>query len=609
MRALLLGVLTLLALCSAAPAHGGRYRGPADQVDPSLRQMSDPPPPESGGGPVGDPVRVDSTARYPRPTFESWRFWWRTNEESLLEPPCPGTLPSPEVIEERIVPLLDRLARGDAPRVEGLGAQIELQATALLGLARLGRAEQIPTLLEIAGDSVGKHSFMARESACLSLGLMGVPSPEVLSFLRRRAADESGRYRIRCNAIFALGLLGRARGNPDPELLAVFRAVVQSPTAEGDVRLSALAAMGLLGDVAAVPDLLRWIEARKAGERALDDCDVAHAAAALGRIGAPGLPGGSGRDVVDALASLLRGARPLPRWSAAIALGRIGAAGDAATSAACAGLLREAVAKEAWTPGDAQGAQFAIAALGRAAAGERRTAAEREPILKTLSGVLREGAEGGRAFAALALAVAGRRLAAEERERVATALRGELARSRANAEAGGAAAVALGLIGDTASAATLREMLDVPGGDPNLRADAALALGLMRDPAAIPSLRKALDWRAGRVLVHDAALAVGLLGDRGSVEPLIGLIAEFKVSPRGKGAAARALGWIGDPDSVDRLLAIANHPEVTETERAFAVVALVRIATGGKDADLAPLSEDLNYRAWFYTLGEVLTLL
>jgi len=489
--------------------------------------------------------------------------------------------------------------------VEGIGHQRDLQATGILGLARLDRADRIPLLLELAADRREEHSYELRASACLALGLMGRRAPEVLALLRTRAADGSGHSRVRCNAMFGLGLLAGPASGADPESLAVLRAAVLESSGSRDVALSALVAIGLLGDPAAVPDLLRWLREEKVGERALDDLRLAYLAAALGRIGSPGVPGSPDREVVGALGALLKSGRPMPRFSAAIALGRIGATGDAATTTACASLLRAVIAEEAWTPRCPQTAQFAIASLGRIAGATTTAAAERDAILRTLSGVLREGPEGARAFGALALAVGGRRMAGEAREGVASALRAALARSGESAEAGGAATVALGLMRDGASAETLRKMLVSTRGDPRLRADAALALGLLGDATAIPELRKAVAQRDRMDLRHEATLALGLLRDRGAVELLIERTGDLKTGRVHKGAAARALGWIGDAGAVDRLIALTGDPEVNECERAAAVIALVRVATGGRDDDLARLSEDFNYRAWYYALGEV----
>ena len=610
LRGAILGALALLALASTAPAHGGRYRGPADEVDPSARQEFDPTLPQGGDALPPSYPSPEGAPRFPLPKFESWRFWWHFNEESLLDAPGPGAPLDAALVEERIVPLLDGLARGLAPPHPNLGHQRELQSAAILGLARLGRAERIPVLLQAAKDAEKQGPVMARESVCLALGLMGRRSPEVLRFLRTQAADASERWaRVRCNAMFSLGLLGGPGAGPDPESLAILRGVVLEESASWDIRPSALLGIGLLGDPGAVPDLLRWLREGRVGAETLKDVEVAYVAAALGKIGAPGLPGGSGREVVDALGALLRSNRPLPRWSAAIALGRIGAVGDAETATACAALLRAAIAEEAWTTRGPQTAQFAIASLGRIASGTARTSAERDAILQTLAGVLREGAEGPRAFAALALAVGGRRLEGEARERVAVALREAVSRSGGSAESAGAAIVALGLLRDASSARLLRGMLESTVGDPRLRADAALALGLLGDPWAVPGLRKALEQRQRNDLRYQASLALGLLRDRGAVEPLLGVLGNIKSGTVRLGAAARALGWIGDPGAVDRLIALTGDPDVNECERSAAVVALARLASGGKDDDLARLSEDVNYRASCYALSQVLRLL
>jgi HEAT repeat protein len=93
----------------------------------------------------------------------------------------------------------------------------------------------------------------------------------------------------------------------------------------------------------------------------------------------------------------------------------------------------------------------------------------------------------------------------------------------------------------------------------SVRRKAALRLGALKDPQAVPALIELLDdnetvWDAA----HDAAYALGEIGDTRAVKPLIDRIEEPFVG----GGAIEALEKIGDPRMIEPLIRLfIKRPE------------------------------------------------
>jgi HEAT repeat protein len=106
-------------------------------------------------------------------------------------------------------------------------------------------------------------------------------------------------------------------------------------------------------------------------------------------------------------------------------------------------------------------------------------------------------------------------------------------------------------------------------------------------------------------LLRQASIALGLMKDREVVDILLGLL-----SPDGKrmprlavlSAAAMAIGFIGDRRSVDPLITAMKDEKMTKLARAFSAIGLGMVA----DKDNLPwnsiIASDLNYRAATSTL-------
>jgi HEAT repeat protein len=592
--------LTLLAFAAAtqpAWAHGGRYRGPSGDVDHTRWQIGDPPP--------RDGVERWSTGPFLRfsISFESWIFWWHYNKDEFCAEVSGTAAPNAALdaaTEATIVSVLKRYARksSEAP---------DLRAAAVLALAKLGRREEAPLFLELArNDSKWwRHGKVVERSAVLALGVLQDRSPHILEFLRERALDKASDSKSRCYAMISLGMLGEREGpvHRNRETLEVLKKVVLSRENYEEVPSAALFAMGLLGDAAAAPDLVRWMEEGKAGEIAFGSVTHSVTAAALGAIGVAGWSGPNSTEVVDALQRQLKGGNRVLGYSAVIALGRIAIASGATTRAECVATLAETAAGGTKSQ-DPQTAHFALIALGRiagvhessrdAAVAALRRAFE-SPVVETSS------------FAALGLALAFRHGEPPGKITVAEALRKRLVAG--DLERCGAPVVALGLLRDAASVPALT-LIARENTDDRLRGMAAVALGFIGDDASRATIRGILEER--RYLIKaEAALAAGRLRDREAVDLLMQRLRNVKSSRVVLGEIAVALGRIGDPRVVPELLEVigAEEDEYQDLTRAMALVALSEIARGGRPTVLDSLSKDVNYRANFNAMDELLFIL
>jgi len=307
-----------------------------------------------------------------------------------------------------------------------------------------------------------------------------------------------------------------------------------------------------------VPRLLRVLRGRR-----VEDSVHKAAAAALGEIGAPAVPG---------LLAALRDAEEDVRRKAAWVLGKIGDA------AAVPGLLaalhdadvdvRVAAAAALGQIGDATAVPGLLAALHDADVDVRWTAAR-----------------------------------ALERIGDAAAVPGRLAAlGDADADVRWAAAVALGQIGDNAAVPGLLAALG--DADADVREAAAAALGEIGDAAAVPGLLAALG-DANADVREAAAAALGEIG----APAVPGLLAALgDADERVREAAAEALGQIGAPAVPGLLAALgdadadvrqaaawalrnllpASPPRDREERRTWqkAMAAMRRIAWRKRDTDL-----------------------
>jgi HEAT repeat protein len=138
--------------------------------------------------------------------------------------------------------------------------------------------------------------------------------------------------------------------------------------------------------------------------------------------------------------------------------------------------------------------------------------------------------------------------------------------------------------------------------DDEARGYAAVALGLMGAGDTIEPIQKIVKESKYRPeLLKQAAIALGLLGDKGLVDDLVDMLGSAKGLAT-QAAISSALGFIGDSRSVDPLVEMLQDQSITASARGFAAVALGIVADKEPLPWNAKISVDINYRANTTTL-------
>lgn len=430
-----------------------------------------------------------------------------------------------------------------------------LRAAALIAIGRMGGDDDARLCLKVLADKRARSDTL--EGAALALGLLpAIDDPATAEAARawfEYVFEHPGAlpHRARGLAIVSAGL--RSRG--DKALLTRLVAACASPELRSGEAAALLLACGLARDPMLQPELLRAARRGLLGRETLTDGARAHAAHALALAGDPAVAG--------ALAELLRSRRSgvHTRRSAALALGKV---------------LRETPPEDARGPTSALLAAFrdspdpllrgfAALALGGA----------REPVAvpELMEAVDRGGYVALKPYAALALGLAARSVADGEARRIRAFLAEELGKSN-EVERSAALTLALGLSGARESARVLLDRLADEGEPAVTRGAAAQALGLLGDPSprVVAALEGALEDDAPEV-VQDAALAMGLLGRRDVAARLAASLRRTD-STALQGRLILALGYLGNAASVEPLLDTLRNGAEKAVVREFAATAL-----------------------------------
>jgi hypothetical protein len=166
----------------------------------------------------------------------------------------------------------------------------------------------------------------------------------------------------------------------------------------------------------------------------------------------------------------------------------------------------------------------------------------------------------------------------------------------------GAFSISNGIAGNPESRPRLRELL-AKTSDPIGRGYVALALGLLDAQDALEEIKAIVEQSEYKPdLLKQAAIALGLLGDKNTVMQLVGMLGEAK-SLATQASLASALGFIGDKRSVVPLVEMLEDSTMTPTARGFAAVALGIVADKEPLPWNSKIAVDLNYRASLPTLN------
>jgi HEAT repeat protein len=166
----------------------------------------------------------------------------------------------------------------------------------------------------------------------------------------------------------------------------------------------------------------------------------------------------------------------------------------------------------------------------------------------------------------------------------------------------GASAIALGILGESDSKELLQARLLTK--DQDALGYVCIALGLLNATEAQPQITELVERsKYAPVLLKQAAIALGLLGDKTVVTKLVHQLNKSETLAA-QAAIAQALGFIGDKDSIPPLIAMLQDKTKTPLARGFAAVALGIVADKEPLPWNSKIAVDLNYRASTETLNK-----
>jgi HEAT repeat protein len=644
--------------------HGGTYRGPGDTVPPGGGPASGTPtgsgPPGPGPGPVGQTgttvtggPAVDST------DLTTWQFWWGFNKEPYLmlrdaihskrvrtgdddwfigrgekKYSHSSLRPSDETIRKEIVPVLLEALENET--------QNDIVTGCLIALAKIGDAKDErgqSAFQEVIKDFLSDGNQEIAETAAIALGILANDSSvELLQALmmdQRKGHEAVGStsvpYRTRAFAAYGLGLIGhRTEDNSKRQAIAQsLIEVLQLPRqATRDLKVAALTSLGLVpidaglayfppaedGRVA-VLDAAHHASTRQTQVRYLLDYFKdpnehyllrAHAPRALAKLMTEAAP-----DLrLEFVEALVEAAAPRTKerseviQSAVLAMGQLGdcdADGHDET-------IRETLRARIKATGKPQAKRFAVISLaqvgGRPGTNEpdKGYADIKSDLTKYLarSGL---GMSQLKPWIGLALGVMQRtrtkNTGVPDRD-VALALRTALIDCKRPSDVG-AYCIGAGVARDAEAIEAVLEKLH-GFADDEARGYAAVALGLMDAGEAIAPIKQIVTESKYRPeLLKQAAIALGLLGDKQLVDDLVEMLANARGLAT-QAAISSALGFIGDQHAVDPLVGMLQDKSITASARGFAAVALGIVADKERLPWNAKISVDINYRANTTTL-------
>jgi len=640
------------------PGNPGGYKGPEGPgsppkrgTPPRARGPATPNPGPAGGTPppTGPSTRTPGAVTLDR---SHWSYWWNFNGARWLElrshvnesgaasrgeelflghgprQAAPRSLaPTDEQVDDSVIPIL-REALAGKPHTDMLTASLVAQG-------KIGRRSDESPAAFIARFTPHLRSANQEvaETAALALGMSAEPAAVatlrdlMLETSRGKVLVGKGEvpYRTRAFAAYGLGLIAMRSTSPDVRQFVaeqLVSAVEDHELATPDLEVAAVTALGLV-PLTSEPLIPRMDSGRRPGPHAVHVLSLrtqvsylmglidrdrvrkggphwlvrAHAVTALGRL-LENAPEGLRATVMPTFLRILRDASREPRdvrLSALLALGQAADSDDDALDAQ----VRDTLARMSRS-GQLQERRFALMSLARVA-GREGTGEQgdgRADCRRHLLRALTDGRTELRSWAALGLGVIGRgmlELGESPDASTSRALRHAADDCKRPQEIG-AFALALGLRRDVEGVQIIETKLEEMA-DPAARGTLILALGLLGERRSIEKVREIVaDSKYKPELLWNAAIGLALLGDKESVPQLLDMLREAK-GLGSQAALASGLGLVGDARSIDPLVAMAGDQTLTQGARTFATVALGLVCDRQLLPWNFPLSEGSNYIA------------
>ena len=632
----LLSILVALACVvpTQASAHGGTYKGPGDVVPPggggpgpstpgptgpitpgpsgpTTPGPSGPTTPGPSGPTTGGPiVRGPTTggAMISGPDLSRWEFWWGFNQDPFLQlkahihsdRPVTGdsnfwmgrgekvlardTLkPSKQQIENEIVPALLTILTSEK--------DVDIISSTLIALGKTGWKPSAVAPLMV--EKLASRNQEISETAAVSLGILGDPiAIDVLVHLlnnTKEGAELCGRdrvhFRTRAFAAYGLGLIGRKAEDVETKtrVRKVLLEVVETDKSPNrDSRVASVIAWGLVEgeDVRVDPALMLLLDDEDG-----DQWTRAQVPIAIARV--------RDKEKIPALVKFVRSKKTnvFVRQSSVLALGQLV---DEETDQDLRKEVVEVLQTSFKKGSRNEVKNFAAIALGRIGGKDCQDFLLRELV---------RGKEMYKPWVAMGLGV----MCWEMTERgetppriIAEKVREQLEEVR-NPSYLGAFGLSLGLGHDQGSRDLLKKKL-LALNDDDARGYLSLGLGLMDARATLDTIQKLVrDSKRRPHLLQQAAIGLGLLGDKTVVPVLIDMLSESS-SVGVQAACAGALGFIGDSRSVTPLVRLMEDTEKTELARGFAAVALGIVADKDALPWNTPIKVGMNYLSSVGTL-------
>jgi HEAT repeat protein len=609
----------VLLLSLSAWGHGSTVDPPPEDPPPPPMPERPPPPPPPPPPPTFDPGRTPTDPQAPPPptanpqqpsirppvrtrrtsgVSSSWRIWWEYNREELLG--LRGRIRATEATTEGGGGAPGDLLGAHRPKaLEALRlvalreSDRTLRAAALIALGRMGEDEDARIFLHLLRRGGDPDEVL--EGAAVALGILprvvdGETAAATRAWLEYAVANRGVLpHRARGLAIAAAGL----RAQRDRLLLPLLLERASARGADADEAALLSIACGYATDPLVAPEIVRAVRRSEMGGSELSDGIRSQAVYALAHCGQPG----AGPALRFALGSRRAGIET--RRAAALGLGRLlrlGLLSGDDLEKAPLELLRM------WRDtNDAVLKGFCAVALGSTSL---------PAAIEELSASIDHGGNAGaKPYAALGLALMARR---GDGDATATRIRDFLAEELAKTndpDLGSALSIAVGLAGGTGGRDPLLDRLGHKAFPDEVRGAAAEGLGILGDeaPPVLKALRAALDPGESAALTGDAALALGLLGQRSVARELLPLL-RASTSEAVQGRILLALGHLSNRETAEPLIGIVRDPTEKPIVREYAAVALGMLGDA-RDRDLLfSLDADFNYFATVSASRELIRL-
>ena len=613
--------------------------------------------PSRPGAPGGSPTTSGGSADL-GPDLTLWSFWWEFNKEPYLNLKAAihgggaqtgsdgfflgrgqedqgkdSLAPTEQQIRQKVVPALLAALENETNN--------DIVTGCLIALAKIGdeRDQDGDSAFEaVIKEFLADSNQEISETAAVSLGILAnEKSIDTLEQLLTDGPDGRkavGRgevdFRTRAFAAYGLGLIGNGASEENRQRIAkiLVDAIANDDTSSRDLQVAAVISFGLVPIGTMEPESapaegeLPAAYQSRAGQLeylldflAEDNNEFmvrAHIPTALARL-LQDMPEEQHALYKDRVANVLlelmderSKAQNEIIMSSVLAMGLIGDADADKLD----GEIRKALSTVPKDHSDQQIRNFSLIAMAKAASA-KGSGEEVEDGIKDGAKFLLDQLSRGKAtlqpWAGLSLGVMGRRLADAEMGAaqivdLQTALRSALDDEK-NPQRVGAYAIGAGIMNDIEAQGILLEKLDDLRDD-EARGYVAVALGLGNNRDAIEPIQKIVkDSKYRPDLLKQAAISLGLLGDKALVEELITMLTEAN-NLATQAAISSALGFIGDSRSIDPLVEMLGNDDLTETARGFAAVALGIVADKEDLPWNSKIAVDLNYRASTSTLTQ-----